>query len=106
MSRRLPPPSKGKPLDRETPPKKPPIPSRRLPPGKKPPPSKGSSLPQELGSGVLSQPSGCVITGSGCVPKNFDNRVHCIACSGSGISSVKTKCVPCNGTGRKQHGTY
>ena len=102
MSRRLPPPYKGKPLDREAPQKKPPIevpPVRRLPPGKKPPPSKGSPSPQELGSGS-------VITSSGCVPKNFDSRIHCIACSGSGISSVKTKCVPCAGTGRKKYGTY
>lgn len=89
--RRLPP-TKRIPLSIGTPPaKRLPIeepPSRRLPPAK----AHNKPSPQELGSG--------------CVPKHFDSRVHCIACSGSGISSVKSRCIPCQGTGRKKHGTY
>ena len=75
--------------------------TRRLPPALPKRSTPNTPSPQELGSG-------CVPTdiASGCVPKKFDSRIHCIACSGSGISSIKTRCVPCKGTGRKKHGTY
>jgi len=76
-------------MKRKMPPRKPPLSLPEVKPaiGRKPPPKK-----------VVAQED----ISPRCVPKKFNSKIHCIACSGTGISSSKSPCYPCGGKGLKK----